>query len=507
MKHFASLAIAVLVFSVACKKKEPPPAPAAAPPSPSKPAPTPAAMTAPAPAPALAAQEISITTSVPAAAEAYRRAREHIDNFRQNEARKELAKAIALDPKLALAHAALGSITPGEEGKKSFATAMGLAAGLPEAERLSVELFDLQQRGDDNKAAAVRQRLSELAPGDWRVQLALGQYLFFNQWKLEEAAAALRKAAALNPRAGGPLNLLGYVSAWLGRHEEAASAMRKYAETKPGEPNPLDSLGEVLLMASRFDESEAAFRKALQLQPKFHLAWHGIAMGRFFKKDFAGGRDLLAKARDLADRPADKLAMEVNMARSLEAEGKPEEAMKRFEALDRDPTYPEQGRAFLPIDRARLLINTGKAEQAFAHLDEAMKRAGGKLNGAAAGALRRAALFLRLRAQATLGRAAEAITRLTDLEAELAKSPGVFSDSLLHLARGLIALAGKDAKAAADSFERCVGADTFCRYQLVLAREKLGDKPGANAVRAELARTRHRDQSYLWVWAKLGGTL
>src|SRR5205823_6018053 len=141
----------------------------------------------------------------------------------------------------------------------------------------------------------------------WRVQLQLGQNLFFGQWKLDEAAAVFRKAAALNPAAGTPYNLLGYSSAFLGRHDEAVAALRKYAELKPGEANPQDSLGEVLLMAGRFDESEAAFRRALQAQPTFHLAWQGIAMTRFFRKDWEGGRKLLARARDVAERPNEKL--------------------------------------------------------------------------------------------------------------------------------------------------------------------------------------------------------
>src|SRR5438105_54105 len=104
MKRTWCLAAAAIA-ALSCSKKSQP-APAAPTEKAAKAAPTSApAPGAPAPAapalaaPASAAQEISVTTSVPGAADAFRRGRDAAENFRFDEARRLFEKAIALDAK------------------------------------------------------------------------------------------------------------------------------------------------------------------------------------------------------------------------------------------------------------------------------------------------------------------------------------------------------------------------------------------------------------------------
>ena len=114
-------ALVALAFT-ACKKaedKRPPiaPAPAAAPkvPAPAAPPSAPAAAASP--------QEMTITSSSPAAVAALRRARELLEGFLRDEAKTELERALTLDPKLAQAHALLAEFLPGPEGDKETAVA------------------------------------------------------------------------------------------------------------------------------------------------------------------------------------------------------------------------------------------------------------------------------------------------------------------------------------------------------------------------------------------------
>jgi tetratricopeptide (TPR) repeat protein len=324
--------------------------------------------------------------------------------------------------------------------------------------------------------------------------------------RLDEAAPAFEKVSALNPKAGVAYNSLGYV--YLAQHDndKAITAFQKYADLDPTEPNPLDSLAEALTAAGRYDEAEAAYQKALAISPAFHMSWAGIAQARFLRGDSKGGYEALAKAKEVAPRPVDKLEMVTASAWSTFGEGKTADALKTLDGLEKDATEQQvaTASAFAPIDRATMLTLAGKPDQALKVIDLGLDRATkAGLPGAVINEARRRTLTVKTWAYSKLGKVNDAKTTLAQLQDEAKTVPGnARIQSQVHFAEGEVAMASKDAKGAAGYFAQCVDEDYFCHYEEVNALEKAGSKPEAQAAKAKLASANRRDAAYLWVHAK-----
>jgi len=454
----------------------------------------------------VATKDVSITSSSPKAVAAFKTGRSLSDNIRTVEAAAELKKAIELDPSFALAHAYLGANTPGGEGLKELEQANTLAAKLPEAERTEIQAMLADRRGEEQNARVLWQKLGTLAPGDWHVQFALGgQYQ--NERKYDQASAALEKATALNPKAGVAYNSLGYVYLSQNKNDAAIAAFKKYSELESGEPNPFDSLGEAQMAAGQFENAEASFRKALQISPAFHISWEGIAQTKFLRNDWAGGMDAMAKARAAAPRPVDKLGVDFDAAWNQYTAGKLDDAMKTYDALEAEAQAQndEGSYMFVPIERANLLLEAGKSEEALAQVtlaNERAKKAG--IPGGTVNAARRAALRTRVAAEARLGKVEDASKTLALLEAEAKAAPNNSGlQSQLQYARGEVALARGDAKAAAAAFALCNDQESYSHWRQAAAQEQAGDLAGAAATRKTLMNANRRSAVYVYVRSQM----
>jgi len=477
MRHLAFLWVLV---ATACKEEAPPsPKPDASP----------------------SVREVPLTSPSPPAIEAFKRGRDLYEDARPVEAAAELRRAVELDPRFALAHAWLGLALGGDEARRETDLAAGLTAGLPEAERVDVERMVAEERGDLARGRALRKRLVELAPDDWRAQEELGLQAF-NDERPADAINPLKRAIALNPTAGTAHNVLGYAYLYLGDYDGAIAAFKRYAELKPAEPNPEDSLGEALLGAGRFEEAEAAFRRAVAKSPAFWFAWVGVADARFFAGDAAHWREALARAKEAAVRPYDKGEAQEAIAWSWLTEGKLADAMKALDVLQREAEAQkvEWWVVVAEIDRAIFLSENGQSAEALKRLaagDEAAARA--HLSGGLSANARRMLLYWRVWIESRLGKA-EAQKTLAAVEEEVKRMPpsGALA-SLGPFARGAVALGKGDAKGAVAQFEGCVAEDWFCRYQLVNALAQAGDKAGSSAARAKLAKANGRHPLYVYV--------
>jgi Flp pilus assembly protein TadD len=106
-----------------------------------------------------------------------------------------------------------------------------------------------------------------------RDRSAHGYYVLALQYMRESnynaAESLFKRAIAANPDWSWPYvglgNLLGGFS--LGRTEEAVAALRKAAELDPAWSRPHDSLAIILRMAGRIDEAGVAALRALELAP------------------------------------------------------------------------------------------------------------------------------------------------------------------------------------------------------------------------------------------------
>ena len=76
--------------------------------------------------------------------------------------------------------------------------------------------------------------------------------------------------------------------------------------------------------------------------------------------------------------------------------------------------------------------------------------------------------------------------------------------SRASLGQGLGASAAGDAKGAAAHFDKCIAQQAYCKWRLVAALEKAGDKAGAAAAKQAIVDNPTRETTYLYVRAKLG---
>jgi tetratricopeptide (TPR) repeat protein len=403
-----------------------------------------------------------------------------------------------------LARAYLGQATPGPDGVKAIESAEQSSARLPEAERVLIQGIAANRRGDLAAARASFTRITELVPGDWRGHYLLGQELL-NQQKYAEAVQALKQATERNANAGGAQNSLGYAALRQADADGAIAAFTEYARILPQEPNAQDSLGEALLAAGRFKESEAAFQKALELSPQFWNAHEGIAYTKFYAGDWKGARAALDQAKATASRRVDKISVDVETAVAAAAQRNTVEALRVLDAAERTEGAQPADIAFIPVTRAVVLIDAGRAHEALAPIAAALKTAeSGGLPPGLSRNLRRSALRARITAEAQLhdaGAAQQTSAALDQDASSRADDPA--AQTAMHYGRGQLAVAQADTAAARTHFDQCSREDETCKWQGVLAAEKAGDKAGARAAREHLFKIYLRDAGHLLVRSRL----
>ena len=454
--------------------------------------------------PNAASATIPATSKSPEAVAHFQNGEMLLDNLRTAEAAEAFSQALKLDPDFILARAYHGQATPGPDGLKEIESAREAAGSLPEAERTLIEGIAANRRGDFANARTSYTRLTELAPGDWRGHYLLGQRLLADQ-KYADAVQALKKATELNPKAGGAQNMLGYAALRQGDTDGAIAAFTEYVRILPQEPNPQDSLGEALLAAGRFKEAEAAFQKALELSPQFWNAHEGIAYARFYSGDWNGGRDALAKAKAGATSRVDKISVDNEMAAAALAQRNTAEALRLLDAAAKTDSAQPAELAFLPVRRAMTLVIAGRARDALAPIDAALKTAdGGTLPAGFSRNLRREALRVRIAAEAQMADAAAAEKTSAALDQEAAsRADDAVAQSAMHYGRGLLAMARADVAGARAHFDQCSKEDEICKWQSVVAAEKAGDAAGTAAARDQLMKIYGRDPVHLIVRSRL----
>jgi Flp pilus assembly protein TadD len=320
------------------------------------------------------------------------------------------------------------------------------------------------------------------------------------QDKFAEAIDALNKAIAINPNAGPVYNSLGYAHLALGEPGPAVEALKRYASINPTEPNPHDSLGEALMASGDFEQAEAEFKKALELSPQFDVAWQGIAYTKFFRRDWAGGKEAMAEARKAATRPSDRAQHDIVTAAASLAEGKTADGLKQINALATSPDATTIDMAFVPWYRAVVAVESSRKSDAIADTDRALASGtSGKLPPGASANLRRWALTVRAAAEGLSADSAGAEKTVAALQKEAAaRTDDPNLQSAVHFAQGMLAVAQKDLKGARAHFDQCVASDTYCHWQSFNASRKASDRAGVDTSRVRLAKMYLRDPIYLY---------
>jgi tetratricopeptide (TPR) repeat protein len=178
------------------------------------------------------------------------------------QSRPHYLEALKADPAFAQAYVGLGGSSMGAERAQHLARARQLAARLPEAERLWVEVAWAGSTGHPG-AGALIDRVVALAPDDWKAHHLRAGIAQFQRRDLATALAAYERAAELAPDRAPPYRGLATVRMAAGDFSGAMAAAERYAALSPGESRPLDLKGTIFMLNGRLDEAERAFRAAL----------------------------------------------------------------------------------------------------------------------------------------------------------------------------------------------------------------------------------------------------
>jgi len=188
----------------------------------------------------------------------------------------------------------------------------------------------------------------------------------------------------------------------------------------------------------------------------------------------------------------------------LLAQGKTADGLALYASLDNSADAMPLS-AFIPLRRSLILINLGRPRDAMPLIAAALKRAeSGDLPKGLSANLRRFALRIRAAAESAAGdgTAAQQTAELLQQDASERKDD-VNTQTGMHYALGMAAMAKRDYAVARDHFAQCIARDWPCRGELVVAAGKAGDAAAADAARQAILKLYIRDPGYVWVRSRL----
>jgi serine/threonine protein kinase/Tfp pilus assembly protein PilF len=206
-------------------------------------------------------------------------------------------KAIALDPKYALAYAGLADaysilannlLLPSEEG-------------FPKAKELALRALEI----DDKLAEA---------------HSALASVKIYFEWDFAGAEIEIRKAIDINPSDSNAHHHYAFLLSSLARHDEAIKEIKLARELDPLAPRIKRNVGVLLYWAKKYEEAIDEFNKALEFDPS-HEGTH-YYLGEAYREIGRYEESIMniKKALALEDLPLYQCGLAVTYARAEGAE-------------------------------------------------------------------------------------------------------------------------------------------------------------------------------------------
>lgn len=161
----------------------------------------------------------------------------------------------------------------------------------------------------------------------------------------EDAKSHLQAAMAYDDLDWKVWNNLGYAEDLLQSWDEAEAAYKRAAELNPDSPAPLNNLGMSYFRQGRYDEAITVFDAALMRDPSLEIAELNMRIAQAMNGDYANA---LAGADE-----SERAVILNNMGVAAMARGETDTAKKMFrEALDASPTF--YAVAYNNLERAQL---------------------------------------------------------------------------------------------------------------------------------------------------------
>ena len=450
-------ALAALVMVSGCSQPQAAPPAAAAPAAPAK---------------------IPVTTASEDARKEYLEGRSLVERLLIQDSIAHFDKAIAADPNFALAELGRANSSPtGTEFLDHLKKAVALADKASDGERLQILAANAGSSGNTPKQREYLEQLASVYPQDERAHFVLGAFLF-GQQDPRAAIEHFKKANELAPDYSAPYNQMGYAYRQVGDYDNAEKAFQKYIQLIPNDPNPYDSYGELLLKMGRFDDSIVQYRKALAIDPHFLPSHLGISADLMYSGKTAEAaaeiKHIAEKARNDGEQRTGMFAL-TSLAVYT---GRVDEALA---SLNKQYALGEKSADTLGMvgdlqARATVLTEMGKAAEAQAALDKALKLA---QSSTLPDAIKANIALFHHSGSARVALARKDVTAAKTEAAEYSKtalsSGNSFQVKQAHELAGMIALQEKNWDTAISELEQASQQNAYNHYRMCLAYQGKGD--------------------------------
>jgi len=275
------------------------------------------------------------------------------------EAKKNLTKALEIDPTFAMAYVYLawanyntGDIKAQNE---TIEKAMALSNKTSQKDRLYLEAgYALFIEQNLDKHYTLLKELVQKYPGEKWAFHYLGDFLMMNREDFAGAASQFEKWHKLDPQNPNAMSHLIGVSYLMGDFKKAAEYIKMHDAVAPPDPYNLTVQGIMYALMGQFDKSVAKYKEALEIQPDINYAFLWLiktyAVREEFEESIKWANEYVARASsaglkseaycqrgfyhywrgkykdalgdfDLADKMAEKAENWINKAYALEGKG------------------------------------------------------------------------------------------------------------------------------------------------------------------------------------------
>ena len=221
------------------------------------------------------------------------RGREDYEKFYYADARRNLERAVELDPEFAMAYsylyrvyAALGNSPAADQAIQKLEKFGGRVSGKEGLYIRALLAARAKGKGKENEFIDIVRKIIADYPEEKRARLDLAARLNA-MGKFEEAATELSLLLKLDPKFGPALNLLAYSYGNQKKYDLALQYFQEYAAVSPGDANPYDSMGELYFSMGKWDAAVEKFQEAIRLKPDFGSD-NKISYIQALREDYAG---------------------------------------------------------------------------------------------------------------------------------------------------------------------------------------------------------------------------
>jgi tetratricopeptide (TPR) repeat protein/DNA-binding winged helix-turn-helix (wHTH) protein len=185
-------------------------------------------------------------------------------------------KAVALDPRFAMAYGRVGytyalSLSQPGRAKPYLEKAFQLSGRLTAKDRLHIAAWYAIANQDYARAISAFRDITRTYPHETEAYWRLGLLLIAEE-RFDEARQVLVRGQTIDPENQDLHNALGGLYDLTWRFDDAIALRQRFVSLAPQEPNAHDSLGLSYQGAGRFEEAIEAYRRAISLDPEFEIA-------------------------------------------------------------------------------------------------------------------------------------------------------------------------------------------------------------------------------------------